>query len=156
MGVLNWVLIRGVLAAFSLAALLALSELEYNILKWCGALYLCWLGMQLITRPRRVFDTRKVENSSSSNWFLRGMRGNVLNPKMSVFYISFLSQLIPSGHSPVIWTFLLVSIHIVMGTLCCLTLIFATKYTSRLLKKRVSLSGWIVLLAGCLCYLQQS
>ncbi|MCW2256766.1 threonine/homoserine/homoserine lactone efflux protein [Providencia alcalifaciens] len=131
--------IWGALVAFGLAALLASSELAYNILKWCGALYLCWLGFQLITRPRRVFDTSKIENDSSSNWFVRGMLGNVLNPKMGVFYISFLPQFIPSGHSPVIWTFLLVSIHVVMGTLWCLTLIFATKYTSRLLKK----SGFI-------------
>lgn len=127
--------IWGALVAFGLAALLASSELAYNILKWCGALYLYWLGMQLITRPRRVFDTSKIVNSSSTNWFIRGMLGNVLNPKMGVFYISFLPQFISSGHSPVIWTFLLVSIHVAMGTLWCLTLIFATKYTTRLLKK---------------------
>lgn len=37
------------------------------------------------------------------------MLGNVLNLKMGVFYVSFLPQFIPQGHSPVLWIFVLVS-----------------------------------------------
>ena len=126
--------IWGALVAFGLGALLAASELAYDILKWCGAVYLFWLGIQLILRPRHTFDTSQLERPTSSNWFLRGMLGNVLNPKIGVFYVSFLPQFIPAGHSPIIWTFLLVSIHVVLGTLWSLTLIMATRYASDLLK----------------------
>ena len=126
--------IWGALVAFGLGALLATSELAYDILKWCGAAYLFWLGIQLILRPRHTFDTSQLERPTSSNWFLRGMLGNVLNPKIGVFYVSFLPQFIPAGHSPIIWTFLLVSIHVVLGTLWSLTLIMATRYASDLLK----------------------
>jgi threonine/homoserine/homoserine lactone efflux protein len=126
--------IWGALVAFGLGALLAASELAYDILKWCGAAYLFWLGIQLILRPRHTFDTSQLERPTSSNWFLRGMLGNVLNPKIGVFYVSFLPQFIPAGHSPIIWTFLLVSIHVVLGTLWSLTLILATRYASDLLK----------------------
>ncbi len=126
--------IWGALVAFGLGALLAASELAYDILKWCGAAYLFWLGIQLILRPRHTFDTSQLERPTSSNWFLRGMLGNVLNPKIGVFYVSFLPQFIPAGHSPIIWTFLLVSIHVVLGTLWSLTLILATRYASELLK----------------------
>jgi len=126
--------IWGALVAFGLGALLAASELAYDILKWCGAAYLFWLGIQLILRPRHTFDTSQLERPTSSNWFLRGMLGNVLNPKIGVFYVSFLPQFIPAGHSPIIWTFLLVSIHVVLGTLWSLTLIMATRYASDLLK----------------------
>ncbi|WP_034458201.1 LysE family translocator [Buttiauxella noackiae] len=126
--------IWGAIVAFGLGALLAASELAYDILKWCGAAYLFWLGIQLLLRPRQTFDTNQRERPSSSNWFLRGMLGNVLNPKIGIFYVSFLPQFIPAGHSPIIWTFLLVSIHVVLGTLWSLTLIMATRYASDLLK----------------------
>ncbi|MBD3703481.1 LysE family translocator [Klebsiella pneumoniae] len=92
--------------AFGLGALLEVSELAYTLLKWCGAGYLCWLGIQLLLRPRQQFNTHPAESDSTSNWFLRGMLGNVLNPKMGVFYVSFLPQFIPAGHSPISWTFL--------------------------------------------------
>ncbi|MEW7314947.1 LysE family translocator [Buttiauxella gaviniae] len=126
--------IWGALVAFGLGALLAASELAYNVLKWCGAAYLFWLGMQLILRPRSKFDATQADTAPTSNWFLRGMLGNVLNPKMGVFYVSFLPQFIPAGHSPVIWTFLLVAIHVLIGTLWSLTLILATRYASEILK----------------------
>ncbi|MFB0712519.1 LysE family translocator [Buttiauxella noackiae] len=126
--------IWGAIVAFGLGALLAASELAYDILKWCGAAYLFWLGILLILRPRQTFDTNQLERPASSNWFLRGMLGNVLNPKIGIFYVSFLPQFIPAGHSPIIWTFLLVSIHVVLGTFWSLTLIMATRYASDLLK----------------------
>ncbi|SPX55660.1 translocator protein, LysE family [Klebsiella pneumoniae] len=123
--------IWGALVAFGLGALLAVSELAYTLLKWCGAGYLCWLGIQLLLRPRQQFNTHPAESDSTSNWFLRGMLGNVLNPKMGVFYVSFLPQFIPAGHSPISWTFLLVTIHVLIGTLWSLTLITATRYGRR-------------------------
>lgn len=125
----------GALVAFGLGALLAVSELAYTALKWCGAAYLCWLGIQLLLRPRQSFTLQGEENVRSSNWFLRGLLGNVLNPKMGVFYVSFLPQFIPVGHSPVVWTFLLVSIHVGLGTLWSLTLILASRSAAQVLKK---------------------
>lgn len=60
--------------------------------------------------------------------------GNVLNPKMGIFYVSFLPQFIPTGHSPIVWTFLLVAIHVAIGTLWSLTLILTSRSAARLLK----------------------
>nr|VXZ84610.1 Homoserine/homoserine lactone efflux protein [Klebsiella pneumoniae] len=83
-----------------LRALLEVSELAYTLLKWCGAGYLCWLGIQLLLRPRQQFNTTPAESTTTSNWFLRGMLGNVLNPKMGVFYVSFYLSLSPPGIHP--------------------------------------------------------
>lgn len=87
--------IWGAVVAFGLGTLLVVSELAYTLLKWCGAGYLCWLGIQLLLHPRQQFNTTLAESTTTSNWFLRGMLGNVLNPKMGVFYVSFLPQFIP-------------------------------------------------------------
>ena len=102
--------IWGAAVAFGLGALLAASELAYDLLKLCGAAYLCWLGIQLILKPRGHFVHQDRAAAPANNWFLKGMMGNVLNPKMGIFYVSFLPQFIPTGHSPIVWTFLLVAI----------------------------------------------
>ncbi|KEY58871.1 LysE family translocator [Serratia sp. DD3] len=127
--------IWGALVALGLGALLAVSELAYTILKVCGAVYLCWLGLQLLMRPRSSFSENDGHTSSNGNWFVKGMLGNVLNPKMGIFYVSFLPQFIPAGHSPLIWTFILVSIHVLIGTLWSVTLIISTQLASGILKK---------------------
>lgn len=127
--------IWGALVALGLGALLAVSELAYTILKICGAGYLCWLGLQLLRRPRSSFSENDGNTSSQGNWFVKGMLGNVLNPKNGIFIVSFLPQFIPAGHSPLIWTFILVSIHVLIGTLWSVTLIMSTHFASGILKK---------------------
>ncbi|WP_368913796.1 LysE family translocator [Mixta calida] len=125
----------GALVALGLGALLAVSEMAYTVLKVCGAVYLSWLGLQLLIRPRSSFSDGDDNNVSQGSWFIRGMLGNVLNPKMGIFYVSFLPQFIPAGHSPLIWAFILVSIHVAIGTIWSVTLILSTHFASAVLKK---------------------
>ncbi|MDE9434364.1 LysE family translocator, partial [Xenorhabdus bovienii] len=81
--------IWGAMVAFGLGTLIAVSELAFNILKWCGALYLCWLGIQMILRPSQSLAGETASSPvKTQNWFIRGMLGNVLNPKIGVFYVS--------------------------------------------------------------------
>ncbi|MFE0588174.1 LysE family translocator [Pantoea vagans] len=127
--------IWGALVALGLGALLAISEMAYTVLKVCGAVYLSWLGLQLLIRPRSSFSDGDDNNVSQGSWFIRGMLGNVLNPKMGIFYVSFLPQFVPAGHSPLIWTFILVSIHVAIGTIWPITLILSTQFASAVLKK---------------------
>lgn len=120
--------------AFGLGALIAVSELAYNLLKWCGAAYLAWLGAQMLLKPRSQMGEARLAKGTQ-NWFLRGFFGNLLNPKVGIFYVSFLPQFIPSGHSPVLWTFGLVMIHVLLGTLWSSLLIFSTRRLSGVLKR---------------------
>ena len=133
--------IWGALVALGLGALLAVSELAYTILKMCGAAYLCWLGLQLLRQPRSSFNHGDGVNPSAGNWFIKGMLGNVLNPKMGIFYVSFLPQFIPAGHSPFVWTFILVRIHVAIGTMWSVTLILSTHFASAILKKSSVVRG---------------
>lgn len=120
--------------AFGLGALIAVSGLAYNLLKWCGAGYLAWLGVQMLLKPRQQMGEVSLSNGNQ-NWFLRGFFGNLLNPKVGIFYVSFLPQFIPTGHSPVLWTFGLVLIHVVLGTLWSALLIGSTRKLSGILKQ---------------------
>jgi len=128
-------LLWGAAVAFGLGALIALSELAYTLLKYCGAAYLGWLGLNMLLRPRRALAPMESNGKPGANWFLKGMTGNVLNPKIGIFYVSFLPQFIPQGHSLIAWTFGLVSIHVVLGLLWSMVLIGATQPLAGVLRR---------------------
>lgn len=125
----------GAAVAFGLGALIAVSELAYNLLKYCGAAYLAYLGFNMLIRPRRSLAAAEPETKASSNWFVKGMMGNLLNPKIGIFYFSFLPQFIPQGQPLVTWTFGLVGIHVLLGLLWSMVLIGMTQSLATVLRK---------------------
>jgi threonine/homoserine/homoserine lactone efflux protein len=128
-------LLWGAAVAFGLGALVAVSELAFNALKYCGAAYLAWLGLNLLLRPRHSLAPVETRGRAETNWFLKGMLGNLLNPKVGVFYVSFLPQFIPQGQPLVAWTFGLVGIHVAIGLLWSLALIGATRPLAGVLRR---------------------
>jgi len=128
-------LLWGAAVAFGLGALIAVSEVAFNVLKYCGAAYLAWLGLNMLLRPRSSLAPVIANGKPGANWFLKGMMGNVLNPKIGIFYVSFLPQFIPQGHSLVGWTFGLVSIHVVISLVWSLVLIGATQPLAGVLRR---------------------
>ena len=134
MGCLTW----GAAVALGLGALLAASELAFSVLKWAGVLYLVWLGLNLLLKPRSRFDLELADQApppSSRSWLSRGYLTNLLNPKVGVFYVSFLPQFLPA-HVPVgPFIFLLAVLHAFMGIVWFGLLIIATRPVVRALKK---------------------
>lgn len=129
-------LLWGAAVAFGLGALIAVSEVAFNVLKYCGAAYLAWLGLNMLLRPRSSLAPVEADGKPGANWFLKGMMGNVLNPKIGIFYVSFLPQFIPQGHPLVAWTFGLVSIHVVISLAWALILIGATQPLAGVLRRK--------------------
>ncbi|ENX38749.1 LysE family translocator [Acinetobacter courvalinii] len=127
-------IVWGVIVACGLGALLMTSDLAFNLLKWMGALYLAWLGLNLILKPRSQLAGLN-DSTTAQNWFIKGFWGNLLNPKVGIFYISFLPQFIPQSSSPIIWTMGLVMIHVVIGLFWSIFLIVAMQSISAYLKQ---------------------
>ncbi|MGE8066007.1 LysE family translocator [Pseudomonas sp. NPDC089569] len=135
-------LLWGAAVAFGLGALIAVSELAYDLLKYCGAAYLAWLGLNMLLRPRSALSAPEPDARPAANWFLKGMTGNVLNPKVGIFYVSFLPQFIPQGQPLIAWTFGLVSIHVLLGLIWSSLLIGATRPLAGFLR-RESVIRWL-------------
>lgn len=127
-------IVWGMIVACGLGALLMASDLAFNALKWMGAIYLTWLGLNLILKPRSQLAGLN-DSTTTQNWFIKGFWGNLLNPKVGIFYISFLPQFIPQYSSPVIWTMGLVMIHVMIGFIWSIFLISAMQSISAYLKQ---------------------
>ena len=102
LGAWSGTFVHVVLAALGLSALLAASALAFGIVKWAGAAYLVWLGIQAW---RSGGDTLAVTLDSApiSNATIlrRGILVAVLNPKVAVFFVAFLPQFVVVGAGPV-------------------------------------------------------
>jgi threonine/homoserine/homoserine lactone efflux protein len=134
LGCLAW----GAAAAFGAGALLVASQTAYTILKWAGAAYLVWLGVNLLRKPRRAFESDKGEAPPSgglASALAKGFWNNLLNPKVGVFYVSFLPQFIPAGASPAAFGLVLASLHVAMGLVWAGGLILATAPIAKALRR---------------------
>ncbi len=84
-------------AALGLAALFAVSSLAFTLIKYAGAAYLVWLGIQALrSRPR----SSQVESLAPSPlWpiFRDGFVVALLNPKTAIFFAAFLPQFMQQG-----------------------------------------------------------
>lgn len=87
-------------ASLGLAALFALSSLAFGIVKWAGAAYLVWLGIQALRRPRAAATAGAAfEAPRLAQIFRDGFFVALLNPKTALFFAAFLPQFIadPAG-----------------------------------------------------------
>jgi threonine/homoserine/homoserine lactone efflux protein len=135
-------LLWGAAASFGLSALLAVSGFAYKMLRIVGAIYLGYLGIKLLIRAfasscsNSGAEPEEYASRDGSLWFKRGLLTNLLNPKVGVFYLSFLPQFIPTGVP--VWSFsiLLALIHATEGLLWFLLLTNATELISSWLRQR--------------------
>lgn len=144
-------MVWGLIVAVGVGAIILASDLAFMILKWLGAIYLAWLGLNMLMNPRYSIATQR-NTIGQTNWFMRGFLGNLLNPKVGVFYISFLPQFIPPHASVIYWMIGLVSIHIILGITWSLFLIYMVDHikpylrNSRFIKYMDQLTGCIFLI----------
>jgi threonine/homoserine/homoserine lactone efflux protein len=121
------------LVALGLGALLAASQIAYTTLRWIGAAYLVWVGYKMLRHPRRSFVPEAGGNEGQRVAFTTGLLTNLLNPKVGVFYVSFLPQFVPPGVSVAPYILLLGAIHAVLGLIWFSCLIIATRPLARVL-----------------------
>ena len=148
-GIISGCLVWGAAVALGLGALLAASKLAFTVIKWVGCAYLVWLGLNLIFKPRDSFElsTAGPQAGGDFTWMRRGLLTNLLNPKVGVFYISFLPQFLPTGVAPAPFIFLLAVIHAVLGLAWSACLIGATRPIAGVLK-RASVVRWLDRITG--------
>jgi threonine/homoserine/homoserine lactone efflux protein len=123
------------LVAVGLGALLAASEVAYATLRWIGAAYLVYIGYKMLRHPRRSFLPEARNTDGGQRAFSTGVLTNLLNPKVGVFYVSFLPQFVPQGVPVGPYILLLGAIHALLGLIWFACLIAATQPIARFLQR---------------------
>lgn len=86
-------------AMMGLAALLHTSALAYNLVKYAGVAYLLWMAWQTLREDGALKVEAGEDRRSSWRVIVDGIAINVLNPKLSIFFVAFLPQFIPAGEA---------------------------------------------------------
>lgn len=85
-------------SVLGLSALFAASALAFTIVKWAGALYLIWLGINALRKkPAAEGDPVTLPRASLFRTFRDGVLVGVLHPKTVIFFAAFLPQFMTPG-----------------------------------------------------------
>ena len=91
-------------ALTGLAALLHASALAFEIVKYAGVIYLIYMAVQML----RDTGTLRFEGVATPKTPARVLRDgillNILNPKLSIFFVAFLPQFIEASDNHPLWT----------------------------------------------------
>ena len=97
-GTVTGLALWSVAAALGLSALLAASEVGYNVVRVAGGLYLIWLGVQSLRSHGAVAAApTEAPAMPMHRAYLSGLLSNLLNPKIGVFFVTFLPGFVPIG-----------------------------------------------------------
>lgn len=133
-------------AAIGLSALLMTSSAAFTVLKWAGAAYLLFTGVQmLLSRERPLAEAALAGNETSlARVFWQGALTNVLNSKVALFFLAFLPQFVTAESSHKTLAFLALGlIFITSGTLWCFGVAaFAARAAGRI-RRSVGAMAWI-------------
>ena len=133
-GICLGLLVWGLGAASGLSLLLAASRTGFLVLKFCGAAYLLWLGAKM-WRHKPAAPPAAAQAAGTLAAFRRGFAGNMVNPKVGVFYITFLPQFIPAHASVPAFSMLLTGINLGLDMIWFAALIALTVPLARTLAR---------------------
>lgn len=117
LGICSGLLVHATASALGLSVILATSAGAFTIVKLAGAAYLAYLGLQAL---RSSFRSDAVETPTArrrANPFVQGVFSNVLNPKVAVFYLTFLPQFMSPADNVLVRSLAFALAHAVMGIL---------------------------------------
>jgi threonine/homoserine/homoserine lactone efflux protein len=151
-GISSGCLVHTLAAAFGLSAILAASIHAFMLVKWIGAAYLVYPGLEMLVTGAST-GKESASDQPVRGWIIyrQGMLTNVLNPKVALFFLAFLPQFVEAGSPSKVLAFLILGMTFVFnGTLWCLVLVWFASAFSRRLRERPSAGSWLKRAAGAL------
>ncbi|NMT64323.1 LysE family translocator [Marinobacter orientalis] len=126
-GICSGLFIHATLSALGISVLLVDTAWAFTALKWAGACYLIWLGLNSLRQAtKRIPETiaepetagagaALMKPVSSRVAFREGLLSNVLNPKTALFYMALLPQFIDPAGNAFQQSLFLAAVHFVLA-----------------------------------------
>jgi threonine/homoserine/homoserine lactone efflux protein len=100
---------HSLLAAVGVSTLIAASPIAFDVLRWMGAFYLAWIGLQALQAAWRSWRAdarpaaRQPTRARPGDWtvFSRAVLTNLANPKVIMFFVAFLPQFVSPGRGSI-------------------------------------------------------
>jgi threonine/homoserine/homoserine lactone efflux protein len=129
-GITAGCLVWALASAVGVTAVLAASQVAFEVLRAAGVAYLCWLGGRALWRSRRSTYAAAPavdDGPRPGGWraLRTGLMTNLLNPKVGVFYLSVMPQFLPAGLNPLAGSVALGAIHVGEGLVWLSLLVLA-------------------------------
>lgn len=135
LGVSTGTIIHTLLAAFGLSIILTKSVLLFNIIKILGAVYLAYLGINMLLKKTSLKEAETQKNVKLRKIYVQGIISNVTNPKVALFFLAFLPQFINTKDSSPISFIILGLTFTLTGTIWCLLIANFASLTTKKLRK---------------------
>jgi threonine/homoserine/homoserine lactone efflux protein len=151
LGACTGLVVHTMLAVFGLSALLAASATAFNTLKVAGVAYLLWLAVQALRHGTALnLSTEAGAPRPLSRVFATAVGVNMLNPKIIMFFVTFLPQFVSVSdpHAGTKLTFLGLY-YIALGLpMCALMILLADRFTAALRSSRRAMRAFDYIFAG--------
>ncbi|WNC12656.1 LysE family translocator [Brevibacillus brevis] len=137
LGLATGVIAHTTAAALGITAILYNSALAFHVVKYAGALYLLYLAYQAIKEGGSPLSTAVPQKQSALRLYRTGIFMNVLNPKVSLFFLAFLPQFITPGTGDEAFQMMILGIVFMVQTIILFSTVavFAGMFGQKLLSK---------------------
>jgi len=145
-GVCSGALVHVAAAALGISAILATSALAFAVVKYVGAAYLLYLGIQALRSAGAGMQLNLNAAPRTSAWqaYRQGILVDILNPKAAIFFMAFLPQFVRPDQGSVAVQLLVLGVLVVMVAIVveCALVLLAARASSALRENR-RLSQWL-------------
>lgn len=93
-GACSGIVVHSLAAAIGLSALIAASPQAFEVLKWVGAAYLAYLAYDVLRHGSGLTGDGPPKSGSLRKAYFKGVMINLLNPKIILFFVTFLPQFV--------------------------------------------------------------
>jgi len=100
LGLCSGLVVHTAAVALGVAVIIQESALAFSVLKTGGAVYLAWLAWKILRAPAEEVNAQASSDSFKKLYF-RGVIMNIMNPKVSLFFLAFLPQFVNQANGQV-------------------------------------------------------
>lgn len=137
-------IIHTFMAIVGISAIIAASANLFNIVKYFGAAYLLYLGIQaILSKTPADPATASALPITAQNAFRQAVLVEVLNPKTALFFLAFLPQFVrPENESVALQLMILGIIFVLLGLLSCVVFAVSAGSLGNYLRRNPSVLKW--------------